>query len=142
MGAAVVLYVLWALVFTIWCSLQKNFGYVVISDARLHRWKIERENILIIDLLPKGKKQVADSVLDTLEVSEHELVGLLRWIPPQSTIVFCQRVQIDHFDGRIEEALLRAAIDTVYLLDAREYYLFKGRSRKPAFPGTKRRAAL
>jgi hypothetical protein len=130
MAVAIMLYSVWASVFTIWCSLQTNLDYVMISDTLLHKWQSERENLIVIDLLPKAKERVDGGALDSLEVSEHELVGLLQWIPPKSMLVVCHVVHMDRFGRRIEEALLRAAIDTVYLLDAREYYLFKADSRR------------
>lgn len=130
MEVAIMLYSVWASAFTIWCSLQTNLDYVMISDTLLHKWQSERENLIVIDLLTKAKERVDGGALDSVEVSEHELVGLLQWIPPKSTLVVCHVVHIDRFGRRIEEALFRAAIDTVYLLDAHEYYLFKTHSRR------------
>lgn len=126
MITTLLLYCVCACAFIIWCSLQTNLAYVVISNAVLNKWKIERENLIVIELFSKGTEPGHGCVSDSLEVSEHELAGLLGWIPRRSTVVFCRRLHIDHFDGRVEAALLRAAIDAVYLLDVREYSRLKG----------------
>jgi hypothetical protein len=113
-------YLVCASVFLIWCSVRTNLAYIVISEAELSQWRIERQNLVIIDLSPKAMAWLHGSVPNSLDVSERELASLLQWLPPQSTLVFCHRVHINHFDQQIEETLFRAAIDTVYVLDVRE----------------------
>jgi hypothetical protein len=134
MDTAIICYSVCASVFMIWCSLQTNLAYVVISDTLLNRWKIERQNLIVIDLFPEATGWVRGGAPDSLQVSEHALASLLQWIPPPTTVVFCHRIHIDHFDGKIEETLFRAAIDTVYLLEARESSLSNELSRRNLHP--------
>ncbi|MGA7623030.1 MAG: hypothetical protein WB630_17580 [Candidatus Acidiferrales bacterium] len=117
MATVIVLYSVCACAFIVWCSLQSNLAYRVITDRALNKWKTERENLIVINLFTESDGPRYRSVDDALEIQEQELAGLLQWIPRKSTLVFCHRMHIQHFDERVEEALLRAAIDTVYLLD-------------------------
>jgi hypothetical protein len=116
----VVTYSVCASALLIWCSVRTNLSYVAISHAELNIWRIARQNLIVIDLVPKSTGWHYRRTLDSLEVSEGELAGVLRWLPPKSTVVVCHRVDVNHFDGQIEETLLRAFIDTVYLLDVRK----------------------
>jgi rhodanese-related sulfurtransferase len=122
MATAVILCSVCVSAFMIWCSLQTNLTYVVISERLLHKWEIERENLIVIDIRPRAPKWAHGSIPDSLQASEHELASLLRWIPPKSTVVFCPGTHVGRFDREIEEALFRAAIDSVYLLDLREQF--------------------
>jgi hypothetical protein len=134
MSTAIILCTFCVSAFMIWSSLQSNLAYVVISDAVLDKWKAERPNLIIIELLPKAAERTFGRVGDCLEVPHHELASLLCWIPRRSTVVICQPLRTDRFDRRIEAALLRAAIDTVYMLDAREYVKLEerdGRNLRP-----------
>jgi hypothetical protein len=116
----VVTYSVCASALLIWCSVRTNLSYVAISHAELNIWRIARQNLIVIDLVPKSTGWHYRRTFDSLEVSEVELAGVLRWLPPNSTVVVCHRVDVHHFDGQIEETLLRAFIDTVYLLDVRK----------------------
>jgi hypothetical protein len=119
MATAVILCSVCISAFMIWCSLQTNLTYVVISERLLHKWEIERENLIVIHVLPRATKWAHGRVPDSLQASEHELAGLLRWIPPDSTVVFCPETDVGRFGREIEETLFRAAIDIVYLLEVR-----------------------
>jgi hypothetical protein len=119
-ATALFIYLVCASLAAIWCSLQTNIAYVPISNELLQKWKIERSNLIVISLLPKPISRSRRTTYDPLEVSVPQLPGLLRWIPPQSTVVFSHAVPLNRFEREVEEVLLRAAIDTVYLLDARE----------------------
>jgi rhodanese-related sulfurtransferase len=117
MATALILYSVCASAFVIWCSLRTNLAYKVISDAALNKWKIERPNLIVFDLLTESEEQPVGSVPDALEIRDRELAELLQWIPRKSTVVFCHRLHSHHLDAHAEEALLRAAIDVVYLLE-------------------------
>jgi hypothetical protein len=117
--ALIISVVVCARVCTIWCSLQTNLAYVAISDDLLQKWEVDRQNLIVISLVPEAIGQTHRDP-DWLEASIDELPHLLRWIPPESTVVFCQAMHISQFDSEIEKILSRAAIDTVYLLDVGE----------------------
>jgi hypothetical protein len=134
MNTAIILCTLCVSVFVIWSSLQSNLVYIVISDTVLDKWRIECPNLIIIKVLPKAAERSLSGVADSLEVPPHELASLLCWIPHGSTVVICHQLHIYRFDDRIEAALLRAAIDTVYLLDIREYARLKDQSARDLHP--------
>jgi hypothetical protein len=134
MSMAIILCTFCVSAFVIWSSLQSNLAYVVISNAVLDRWKAERPNLIVIELLSKAAERTFGGVRDSLEVPHHELASLLYWIPRRSTVVICHPLRIDRFDPRIEAALLRAAIDTVYFLDLRENARLQERRGRNPYP--------
>lgn len=121
MDVAIILYAICATAITVWCALRSGPAYVRITAEQLLIWQSERQNLIVIELSANSLGNAHRSIPDSLEVSEQELAGLLRCIPPRSTLVVCSRKQIVHFDRRIEEGLLRAAIYTTYVLDGRDY---------------------
>lgn len=134
MNTAIILCTLCVSAFVIWCSLQSNLVYAVISEDVLDRWKAERPNLIIIEVLSKAAERGFGGVPDSLKVPHHELASVLGWIPRRSTVVMCHQSHIDRFEERIEAALLRAAIDTVYLLDVRECSRLEKISRRYLHP--------
>jgi hypothetical protein len=100
----------------IWCSLQGSrgrFRYVVISPLLLQDWKKQRASLVIIELRNAGK----DMASEALVVPPQQLDGLLRWIPPQTTLVLCGKREFDVCRGEIEWTLLNVGVDVVYILD-------------------------
>jgi hypothetical protein len=118
MEAALIIYAIYVLATLVWCASRiMSLRYVPISADTLNQWSASRENLIVIRLHSKSMRRVdRETVPGMLDVSPLELPGLLRWIPPQSSLVFCGQPQIVRFDANIEELLFRAKINPVYFL--------------------------
>jgi hypothetical protein len=121
MAPAILLYLYFACVtaVAIWCSFhnsENSIAYVELSKTVLEKWKIERQDLIVIDVFPRTTPYVHSGLANSLRISEEELAGLLSWIPSKSTVVLCYRMRIAHFGAQIEQALSCAGINTVYFL--------------------------
>jgi hypothetical protein len=118
MEAALIIYAIYVLATLIWCASRiMSLRYVPISADTLSQWSTKRENLIVIHLRAKSTRRFNRETLPgVLEVSPVELPGLLRWIPPQSSLVFCGPPRIQRFDSNVEELLFRAKINPVYFL--------------------------
>lgn len=118
MEAALIIYAVYVLATLFWCaSRMLSLRYVPISADTLYQWSASRENLIVIHLRATSTRTVdAETIPGVLEVSTVELPSLLRWIPPQSSLVFCGQPKIQRFDSNIEEMLFRAKINPVYFL--------------------------
>lgn len=118
MEAALIIYAVYVLAMLFWCASRlMSLRYVSISADTLNQWSASRENLIVIHLRAKSTRcRKSETIPGVLEVSACELAGLLRWIPPQSSLVFCGQPRIERFDPHIEELLFRAKINPVYFL--------------------------
>jgi hypothetical protein len=118
MEAALIIYAIYVLATLIWCaSRMMSLRYVPISADTLSQWSASRENLIVIHLHSKSMRRLDhETAPGMLDISPIELASLLRWIPPQSSLVFCGQPQMVRFDANIEELLFRAKINPVYFL--------------------------
>lgn len=118
MEVALLIYAIYVLAMLFWCaSRMLSLRYVSISTETLNQWSASRNNLIVIHLRTKTiPSPEAEIVPGVLEVSAAELPSLLRWIPPQSSLVFCGPRKMLRFDSKIEELLFRAKINPVYFV--------------------------
>lgn len=118
MEAALIIYAVYVLATLFWCASRMfSLRYVPITAETLHEWSTSRENLIVIHLSAKSSYRADPKTIPgVLEVSTLELPTLLRWIPPESSLVFCGQPEIQRFDSNIEEMLFRAKINPVYFL--------------------------
>jgi hypothetical protein len=118
MEVALIVFAVYGLAVLIWCASQMaSLRYATIPVEMLNRWTADCQNLIVINLqsksIPGADVATMNAVLDA---SLMELPSLLRWIPPETRLVFCCPGRMRKFDGRIEELLFRAKINPVYLL--------------------------
>lgn len=89
----------------------------MISIDLLNKWTANRQNLIIIDVRARGvRRPPHETIPEALNVPASELPSLLRWLPPQTILVFCCQGEIHRFDGQLEKLLSQAEINTIYLL--------------------------
>jgi rhodanese-related sulfurtransferase len=118
-----------ATVVLLWCALglssrdfkktlKGRLHYVVISPAMLSEWEVHEPNLIIVDLRPKlNSGRNDDEIANSLRIPVASLATALRWIPPATRLVFCGCDWSDPFNTVVEDVLLCAGIEAVYLLD-------------------------
>jgi len=121
MTTVLVIYVLYASVVLIWSSVdQSNVGirHLVISAALLEEGAVLGTDPIVIELrgVQPGPQRVS-RIPGSLVVSRSELNSLVRWAPPCTTLVFCERGERRYLDSRVAETLLELDIRAVYWLD-------------------------
>jgi rhodanese-related sulfurtransferase len=99
-------------------TAQAGLDYIRISIALLSEWETHQSNLLIIDLRSDTTKGAnGNSIPGSLNIPIVQLAHLLRWIPPASRVVFYNEGEVDRFSTTVEQTLLTAGIDGVYILD-------------------------
>jgi hypothetical protein len=99
-------------------SSKSQIDYVSIPSFLLRDWIERTENLLVFDLSADSQRYANDERFpEMLVTSMSDLPNLLKWLPPESTVVFSCGDDIERFDTQIEDALLRLGIEAVYLLD-------------------------
>ena len=99
-------------------TAHAGLDYIRISIALLSEWETHQSNLLIIDLRSDTTKGAnGNSIPGSLNIPIAQLAHLLRWIPPASRVVFYNEGEVDRFSATVEQTLLTAGIDGVYLLD-------------------------
>ncbi|MGO8790237.1 MAG: rhodanese-like domain-containing protein [Terriglobia bacterium] len=95
-----------------------GLDYIRISIALLSEWEMNQSNLLIIDLRSDTTKGAnGNGIPGSLNIPIAQLAHLLRWIPPASRVVFYNDAEVDRFNATVEQALLSAGIDGVFILD-------------------------
>jgi len=75
-------------------------------------------NLVIFDLVADRERNAwHESIPDPLQVSLGDLAGLLKWLPPESTVVVSGGDVMERLDANSESALFRLGIDVIFLLD-------------------------
>lgn len=121
MGLLLILYCIFAISVLIWCTLlepepvrpNQAVHYVVISPALLNDWRRTRSDVVAIDLSNQARNIIAEA----LKIRPNQLSGLLRWIPPKTTLVFCGMREGELCCDQIEPTLVRAGINVVYVVN-------------------------
>ena len=99
-------------------TAQAGLDYIRISIALLSEWEMHQSNLLIIDLRSETTKGAnGNSIPGSLNIPIAQLAHLLRWIPPASRVVFYNEGEVDCFSTTVEQTLLTAGIDGVYILE-------------------------
>jgi hypothetical protein len=92
--------------------------YVVIPSFSFHEWAHCHPNLVIFDLVADYERNAwHESIPDPLQVSLGDLPGLLKWLPPESTVVVSGGGVMERLDENSESALFRLGIDVIFLLD-------------------------
>jgi hypothetical protein len=72
---------------------------------------------VIFDLVAHRERNAwHESIPDPLQVSLGDLSGLLKWLPPESTVVVSGDA-MKRLDANSESTLFRLGIDVIFLLD-------------------------
>ncbi|MGB7602692.1 MAG: hypothetical protein WBM24_20485 [Candidatus Sulfotelmatobacter sp.] len=99
-------------------SSKSEIDYVSIPSFLLRDWIERSANLVVFDLhVDNGRNAGQESFPEMLSTSVSDLHNLLKWLPPESTVVFSCGDNIERFDAQIEEALLHLGIEAVYFLD-------------------------
>jgi len=99
-------------------SKPPGLDYIGISMALLSEWEMHQSILLIIDLRSETDQGTnGNSIPGSLNIPIPQLARLLRWIPPGSRLVFCNEGEVARFSATVEQALLTAGIDGVYILE-------------------------
>jgi len=81
-------------------------------------WIERSKNLVVFDLHADSERNAGqESFPEMLMTSMNDLRNLLKWLPPESTVVFSCGDDIERFDAQIEGTLLQLGIEAVYLLD-------------------------
>lgn len=121
MELLLILYSIFASSVLIWCTLQQPnqvepkqlVHYVVISAPLFHDWRRAHSDLVAIDL----RDQVNDPITGALHVLPNQLGGLLRWIPPKTTLALCGIREAERCRYEIQPTLLQVGISMVYIVD-------------------------
>jgi rhodanese-related sulfurtransferase len=99
-------------------SLKGRLQYVVISPALLSEWEAHEANLIVVDLRPElDSGGNDDAIANSLRIPVARLATELRWVPPATRLVFYGGDWVGPFNAVVEEALLCAGIEAVYLLE-------------------------
>jgi hypothetical protein len=92
--------------------------YVVIPHSFLGGWAQSYPNLVIFDLQARAPgDESLENIAGWLPVSASELPGLLKWLPPESRVVFSAAGAIRRLDSEIEDVLLQSNIETVFFCE-------------------------
>jgi len=119
MEIALVCYFLYAAAILIWCSLSGDWlQYLVISPDQLEQWSASRSDLIVFEMHPDRKNQpVVFAVGTFLTTTPSGLKGLLDWIPPDSTLVFCNRGISSRSIQNVQQLLVLHQLSRIYWLD-------------------------
>ncbi|HEV3437102.1 MAG TPA: hypothetical protein VG122_07070 [Gemmata sp.] len=91
--------------------------YVVIPSFSFHEWAHCHPNLVIFDLVADHERKAwHESIPDPLQVSLGDLADLLKWLPPESTVVVSGGDAMERLDANSESTLFRLGIDVIFLL--------------------------
>jgi hypothetical protein len=116
MEVALTLYLIFATVALIWCSIPRtkpSINYVRISQAMLNCLRQWNDDLVVVEVRNTGKRLIQGA----LNVPADQLPLLLRWIPPQTTLVLCGPSEVVLWRLDIASTLLRLGIEVVFVLE-------------------------
>jgi hypothetical protein len=116
MGVVLILYSIFASAVLVYCStsrIKPSINYVTISRAILDDLRRWCGDLLVVALRERGKHVISGA----LSVPADQLPGLLRRIPPRTTLVLCGRSELELCRDKIKTTLLSLGIGVVYVLD-------------------------
>jgi len=92
--------------------------YVVIPSSSFHEWAHCHPNLVIFDLQAHRERNAKhESIPEPLQVSLRDLSALLKWLPPESTVVVSGGDAMERLDANCESTLFRLGIGVIFLLD-------------------------
>lgn len=130
MEIALVCYFLYASIILIWCSLSGDWvDYFVISPDQLEQWSATRSDLIVFEMRPDCKGQ--PSIFPEgglLAATPSSLKRLVDWIPPDSTLVFCNRGISSRSVQNVQQFLMLHRLSRIYWLDESAHGVVAGRS--------------
>jgi hypothetical protein len=97
---------------------KRGITYVVIPRFLFNEWAHCYPNLVIFDLQTHHERNTrCESIPESLQVSLVDLPGLLKWLPPESTVVVSGGAAMERLDAKSESTLFRLGIDVIFLLD-------------------------
>jgi|HubBroStandDraft_5_1064220.scaffolds.fasta_scaffold35799_2 hypothetical protein len=92
MGIGLIAYIVYASSILVWCSLNDEWADVkLVSPSLLQQWLGSRSDLIVLDLQSEGTRPPTSAPGDFLSVMPSSLAALMDWIPPESTLVLCNR---------------------------------------------------
>jgi len=119
MELGLIAYVLYASSILIWCSVQDDCVNVnLVSTGLLQQWLGSRSDLIVFELQPERRSGPADHTSeDFLTVTPSELAAMMDWIPPDSTLVFCNRGVSSRAVSQIQKLLALRNVSRVFWLN-------------------------
>lgn len=133
MEVALVIYAIWASVVLIWATIAQDWSgpgvgpeahdsdleYIAIPKSLLPEWTRVCPNLVIFDLQSPCERTARNgSIPGSLPLSADQVDGLIRWLPPESKVVFCSHNGVERFDKRTELTFLGLGIEAIYFVDS------------------------
>ncbi|MGA3092904.1 MAG: hypothetical protein ABSD75_30280 [Terriglobales bacterium] len=95
---------------------QGRIEYVAVPDSFFELGK-QHPNLVIFDVhAGLGVSRWFELVPYWLPISAADLPGVLKWLPPETTVVFCCKNATEQLGGQTKTMLLQLGIGTVYFL--------------------------
>jgi hypothetical protein len=116
MEVAFILYGVFAGAVVVWCTLHRvrpHVNYVAISRVALAELMPSHDGLVVVEL----RRSETTGIPGALSVPFNQLQGLLRWMPPRTTLVLCGANEVELCRQEIESPLLRLDIEMVYVLE-------------------------
>ncbi|HYW38469.1 MAG TPA: hypothetical protein VE957_10175 [Terriglobales bacterium] len=133
METVLIFYAICASALLIWSTSRRNYDlrhrcappasksridYVAIPSFSLRGWIACNPNLVVFDLHSKNARSAGqESFPGMLTVSMNDLPNLLKWLPPESTVVFSCGDDLERFNAEIEGTLLQVGIKAIYFLN-------------------------
>jgi hypothetical protein len=116
MLVVLILYAILASAVLVRCSTSEtraSLHYVAISRSILGHLIRCCHNLVVIELRRTTERVISGA----LNVPTDQLEGILRWIPPRTTLVLCGTSEVALCRDAIEMNLLSLGIEVVYVFD-------------------------
>jgi len=97
---------------------RSRIDYVAIPSFSLREWIACSPNLVVFDLHSNSERNAGqENFPGMLTVSMNDLPNLLKWLPPESTVVLSCGDDIERFNAKIESTLLQLGIKAIYFLN-------------------------
>jgi hypothetical protein len=130
MGIALLCYVLYALIILIWCSLRgSSDDYCLISPDLLEQWCSTRSDLIVFEMHPDSRDRSPEPAgANMLATTPSRLRSIVDWIPPGSTLVFCNRGISSRSAQKMHQFLIVHNFSHIYWLDEAAHGVAASRS--------------
>ena len=133
METVLIVYAICASALVVWSTSRRNddlrhrcthpgqksrINYVAIPDLLLHEWAKCYPDLVVFDLCTDIERNVRhEDTPGSLTVSKGDLPNLLKWLPPESRVIFSRGDGMERFDAQTESTLLQLGIEAIYFVD-------------------------